>query len=184
MAEKQTNQATFTHLEIRQETPADFREVYALDTAAFGAESEAKLVDLLRTSMAFVPELALVATIGNKLVGHILFSKIKIADDEQHEWESLALAPVAVLPEYQRQGIGEKLIRTGLERAKALHFKSVIVLGHAQYYPKFGFEPADKWQIKAPFEVPAEVFMGLELVPDGLKNVHGTVIYPKAFEMV
>ena len=177
-------QPTPKHITLRQEIPSDFQEVYDIHAVAFGQENEAKLVDLLRASPAFVPELSLVATVGNTLVGHILFSKIKIVDAEQNEWESLALAPVAVHPEYQKQGIGGKLILAGLDKAKALNFKSVIVLGHAQYYPKFGFVPANMWNIKAPFDVPAEVFMGLELVPDGLKNVQGTVVYPKAFEAV
>jgi len=184
MAEQQMHQTTPKQIAIRQETPADFLGVYAIHAAAFGAENEAKLVDLLRESLDFIPELSLVATLENRLVGHILFSKIQIVDADQNQEESLALAPVAVCSEDQRQGIGGELIRAGLRRAKALHFKSVIVLGHARYYPKFGFEPAEKWRIKAPFEVPAEVFMALELVPDGLKNVHGTVVYPKEFEMV
>jgi putative acetyltransferase len=76
------------------------------------------------------------------------------------------------------------LINPGLDKARALHFKSVIVLGHAHYYPKFGFVPADKWQIKAPFDVPTPVFMGIELVENGLDNVSGTVEYPPAFAMV
>lgn len=124
------------------------------------------------------------ATIDNEIIEHILFSKIIIADDNHNKFESLVLAPMAVRPEFQQKGIGGLLIKTGLDRAKELQYKSVIVLGQERYYPKFGFVPADKWNIKAPFDVPANAFMGIELVTDGLKGISGTVKYPKAFEAV
>lgn len=171
-------------LKIRQENKNDIKDIYEINALAFGQENEAKLVDLLRNSGSFVPELSLVATIDNKIVGHILFTKIKIADEKQNEIESLALAPMAVKPEFQKNGIGGQLIRAGLDKARELNFKSVIVLGHKRYYPKFGFVPTSKWNIKSPFDVPAEAFMGIELIEDGLKNVSGTVIYPKEFDTV
>ncbi len=170
---------------IRQEIPEDFTEIYNVNLIAFGQENEAKLVDALRRNLTvFIPELSLVATDNNKIVGHILFTKIKIIDDIGNQNESLGLAPMAVRPEFQKGRIGGQLIRKGLHIAKDLGFKSVIVLGHDNYYPKFGFEPADKWNIKAPFDVPSNVFMALELEQDGLKNISGTVIYPKEFETV
>ncbi|MDX2045230.1 MAG: N-acetyltransferase [Chitinophagaceae bacterium] len=171
-------------LKIRQENKDDIKEIYEVTTLAFGQENEAKLVDLLRDGDSFVPELSLVATIDNKIVGHILFTKIKITDDKQNEFDSLALAPMAVKPDIQKKGIGGQLIRAGLDKARELNFKSVIVLGHEHYYPKFGFVPANKWNIKSPFDVPANVFMGLELMEGGLKNVSGTVKYPKEFDTV
>ena len=119
-----------------------------------------------------------------KCVGHVLFTKITIKDSNGNLHESLGLAPVVVRPEWQRTGIGGKLIRTGMEVAKGLGFKSIIVLGHDTYYPRFGFEPTIKWNVKAPFDVPANVFMAVELVADGLKDVTGTVIYPKEFDAV
>lgn len=169
---------------IRQETTEDRSAVYEINSIAFGQENEAKLVDLLRKSDAFIPALSLVAILDHKIVGHILFTKIKIIDNDHKEFDSLALAPMAVRPEYQQKGIGGQLIKTGLDKARELKYKSVIVLGHEHYYPKFGFVPADKWRIKAPFDVPKNVFMGLELLTDGLKGVSGTVKYPKEFEMV
>jgi putative acetyltransferase len=170
---------------IRTEHENDQAQVYQVISRAFGQEEEARLVDLLRESEAFVPELSLVAVAGEEMLGHILFTRIKIINERGKEVESLALAPLAVKPEYQNQGIGEKLINAGLERAKALNSRSVIVLGHAHYYPKFGFEPTIKWNIKAPFEkVAVDNYMGLELVENGLQNVSGTVQYPKEFEMV
>lgn len=171
-------------VEIRQETEADFSDVYKLNLSAFEQDTEAKLVELLRKSDAFIPSLSFVATVDNKIVGHILFTKIKIRNDKGNEYDSLALAPMAVKPELQRQGIGGQLVRYGLAKARELGHESVIVVGHEHYYPKFGFVPAGKWHIKAPFEVSANVFMGIELVKDGLKDITGTVKYPKEFEAV
>lgn len=169
---------------VRKETAEDYSAVFALNKEAFGEEGEAKLVDKLRQSSAFIPELSLVATFQNMVVGHILFTKIKIIADNGNENESLALAPMAVLPKYQKSGIGSQLIKAGLDKARELEFKFVIVLGHEKYYPKFGFEPASKWKITSPYEVPDNVFMAMELAEDGLKNVSGLVQYPKEFNEV
>jgi predicted N-acetyltransferase YhbS len=171
-------------VEIREEVVSGFPDVYDLNKASFGQESEPKLVELLRKSNAFIPELSLVATMNNKIVGHILFTKIKIKDDSGKEFESLALAPMAVRPELQKQGIGGKLILYGLNKATELGYKSVLVLGHEHYYPKFGFVPTERWKIKAPFDVPTNVFMGIELVENGLADVSGGVQYPKEFGLV
>lgn len=169
---------------IRQENKDDINVVFEVNKLAFGQDNEANLVELLRQSKAFIPELSLVATLDNKIVGHILFTKIQIVNDDKSETESLALAPMAVRPEFQNKGIGKQLIKHGLDKARELKHKSVIVLGHEHYYPKFGFVPADKWNIKSPYEVPTNVFMALELVTDGLKNTNGLVKYPKEFETV
>jgi predicted N-acetyltransferase YhbS len=173
------------YITIRQETKNDYLGVYELNNLAFGQENEARLVDALRKNIdVFIPELSLVAIIDDQIVGHLLFSKIKIENNNKNEFDSLALAPMAVRPEFQKKGIGGQLIKQGLDIATKLNFKSVIVLGHEHYYPKFGFVATEKWNIKSPFEVPTNVFMGLELVEDGLKNVSGTVKYPKEFETV
>ena len=146
---------------------------------AFNQENESMLIDKIRAGDSFIPELSLVAELEGEIVGHILFSKIKILGKD--EYESLALGPMAVVPKHQKQGIGGKLITTGLEIAKKLGFESVIVVGHKDYYPKFGFKRASLWGIKCPFEVPDEAFMAIELVENSLKNKAGTVQYPKEF---
>lgn len=169
-------------IRIRQEAQEDHRPVYALHEAAFGQRDEADLVDALRkNAAAFVPELSLVATQEERIVGHILFTRVQIRDDEGRLHPSLALAPMAVSPGSQKTGIGGQLIREGCARAKELGFGSVIVLGHAHYYPRYGFRPASTWKIRAPFAVAAEAFMALELVPAALDRVSGMVVYPPEF---
>lgn len=174
-----------SELIIRQETEADHSEVFNLIEAAFKNEEisdhkEHFLVDRLRKSKAFVPELSLVAELDNQLVGHILLTKLVIKS-EPGETQSLALAPVSVLPEFQHQGIGGKLIRKAHEVAQSLGFKSVLLLGHPEYYPRFGYQKASSYGIQFPFEAPDEACMALELHKDSLQLVSGTVRYPKEF---
>lgn len=169
---------------IRKEHSADVAAISAVNEEAFGRADEANLVDLLRNSSAFVPELSLVAELNGTIIGHVLFTKIKIIDSFNHHFESLALAPIAVRHSFQRQGIGAALIQAGLNKAREIGYLSVIVLGHETYYPKFGFQPASRWNIQPPFDVPDEAFMAVELVECGLKKVSGIVVYAKEFEAV
>jgi predicted N-acetyltransferase YhbS len=129
---------------------------------------------------AFVPELSLVAEAAGKVVGYILFTRIHI-QSEAGPVEALALAPVAVPPEFQHQGIGGRLILEGHRRALNLGFSAVLLLGHAGYYPRFGYRPACQFGIKLPFDVPDENCMALELRPEGLRGVHGEVLYSPPF---
>lgn len=170
---------------IRQETEKDYKLSETVVEKAFkniehSDHKEQFLVAKLRKSNAFIPELCLVAEINDEIVGHIMFTKLLIKEGENRH-ESLALAPVSVLPEYQNKGIGSKLILQGLKTSKEMGFKSVIVLGHDKYYPLFGFRTASKWGIKAPFDVPDESFMALELEDGSLGGVTGTVVYSKEF---
>ena len=166
-------------IRIRQEVKEDHKRVYEINKRAFGQENESKLIEKIRKGPNFVPELSLVAEKDNEIVGHILFSKIKIVGES--EFETLALAPMAVIPKLQKQGIGGKLIKKGIEKAIELGFDSIIVLGHKDYYPKFGFQQASKWGIKSPFEVPDEAFMAIELTEKALESRAGVVQYPQEF---
>lgn len=172
------------HLIIRQEKGTDFAAVRKVLTTAFEQEDEAGLVELLRMDQAFISELSLVAELDGKVIGYILFTKISIVAEDGITNESLALAPMAVLPAYQNKGVGVELVKAGLDAARKSGYTSVIVLGHHTYYPRFAFRPAAEWYINAPFNVPSDAFMALELVPGSLKEVRGTVVYAKPFNQV
>lgn len=172
-------------INIRQEKQTDYDAVFELIKRAFekiemSDHKEHFLVQRLRNSTSFVPQLSLVAEYENEIVGHILLTKIKIKND-QTEFQSLALAPVTVLPKYQKKGIGGMLIEQAHKKATELGFKSVILLGHADYYPRFGYKKASGFGVKLPSDVPDEYYMAIELVTDGLKEVNGMVEYPKEF---
>lgn len=169
-------------IKIRAEHKTDYQQVYKVHQKAFGQEEEGQIVEKIRKSDGFVPELSLVAEIDGAVVGHILFSKIHIETKHGNK-ESLSLAPMAVLPDFQKQGIGGKMIKAGIKKAGELGFDSIIVLGHPDYYPNFGFEKASKWKITCPFEVPDEAFMAMELKEGVLANSAGQVVYPPAFNI-
>jgi putative acetyltransferase len=170
-------------INIRHETINDYLGIKQVNDLAFGQPNEGLLVEKLRLNTNYIEKLSLVAEYNDRIIGHILFFPIKVQDDSKYH-DSLALAPMSVTPEFQNKGIGGQLICKGLEIAAQLGFKSVIVLGHKDYYPRYGFVPASKWRIKAPFELPDEVFMAMELEKDGLKEVSGVVEYPEEFEEV
>jgi predicted N-acetyltransferase YhbS len=168
---------------IRSELPEDYAAIKTLNDLAFGQPNEGTLVEKLRLNPYYIKELSLVAVVNSTVIGHILFFPIKIrSNSEAHA--SLALAPMAVLPDQQKKGIGGKLVRQGLKVAKQLGFKSVIVVGHKDYYPRFGFAPASKWRIRPPFDVPDASFLAISLRKDGLKSVSGVVEYPEEFNQV
>ena len=165
---------------IRQENKNDYEEVYnviktAFETAEHSDGNEQDLVVALRKSDNFIPELSLVAVIDNKIVGYILFTKIKIGKQEE-----LALAPLGVLPEYQKQGIGRTLIQEGNKKAKELGYHYSVVLGSDKYYPKFGYVSAKEYGIVAPFDVPDENFMAIKLNDTDIE-INGIVQYAKEF---
>ena len=138
------------------------------------------LVERLRRSEAFVPELSLVAESDHKIIGHILMTKIEIVTPDKVT-TSLGLASVSVLPECQGQGVGGALIHEAHKRAAGLGYGSSVLLRHKNYYPRFGYKKAIDFGIEFPFKVPHEFCMVIELLPDGLKDVHGIVKYPKPF---
>ncbi|MCB0622436.1 MAG: N-acetyltransferase [Saprospiraceae bacterium] len=167
-------------LYIRTETAADLPAVAAVVEQAFQQKDEAVLVDRLRRHPAYLPALSLVAEADGQVVGHLLFTPAEIQDGGKSV-PTLCLAPMSVAPGFQKKGVGKELIRTGLQKARELGFRSVIVLGHSDYYPKFGFRRADRWNIRCPFPAPPEAFMALELVEGGLDGVAGEVVYLEPF---
>lgn len=167
-------------IEVREEKLQDHEDISTILQKAFGGEDEVKLVSRIRESRHFVPELSLVALHNRRdPVGYILFSEITIST-EKEKLTSLALAPVAVVPELQGEGVGSMLIKDGMMRATSLGYRHVVVLGHQDYYPRFGFVPASEQNISGPFDA-GEAFMVKELKKDALKDVSGEVIYPNAF---
>jgi putative acetyltransferase len=167
---------------IRPELDRDIVAIRVLNTLAFKREKEAKLVEAIRASEFFVPELSLVA-VTNEVIGHILFSIISI-ETSNRSVPTLGLAPMAVRPEYQNQGVGSALVREGLKKCEELGFEHVVVLGHPNFYPKFGFRPAKTKGIEPPFQVPDEVFMVYEIKSGSLNDINGKVKYPPAFDVV
>lgn len=166
---------------IRQEESKDNRDVFNLIKSAFSDlkisdHDEQDLVERLRLSDAFIPELSLVAELDGNVIGHILFTKIKVGD-----MVVLTLAPLAVLPSMQGKGVGTALMIEGHRIACDLGFDAVIVVGHEDYYPRVGYVPASDYGINMPFDVPDESFMVLDLSDNGLEHLYGVVEFPLEF---
>jgi len=161
---------------IRPETPADHEAIRQVNRLAFGQDAEARLVDALRDG-GFM-RASLVAEVEGQVVGHILFSDLPIIA-EHGTIPALALAPMAVLPRFQRQGIGTRLVEEGLRVFRQQGHKIVVVLGHPHFYPRFGFSAILAQRLASPYS--GEAFMALELVSGALDGVAGTVVYPPPF---
>ncbi|MBO2454651.1 N-acetyltransferase [Actinomadura barringtoniae] len=160
----------------RTETGRDIAAVHAVNAAAFEQPAEAELVDALRTDPAWLPGLSWVAEEpGGRVIGYALLTRCHV-----DEAEALALAPVAVLPGFQKRGVGDAVVRAALDAARDQGERLAVVLGHPDYYPRFGFERASGLGIKAAFEYPDEALMALVL--DGASTAPaGTVRYAAPF---
>ena len=163
---------------IRPERAGDHAAIRRVNTAAFEGTAEADLVDRLCDQAD--PYVGLVATLGEALVGHVAFSPVTLAPSRR-TLDVRGLAPMAVLPEHQRRGIGSALVRAGLAACRRDGCVAVVVLGHPGYYPRFGFEPADSYGVTSEYDAPREAFMLLELVPGGLRGAGGLARYHPAF---
>ena len=166
---------------IRPEQPADYEAITHLVTAAFRQPVEATLIHRLRAAGDHVPGLCLVAEQDGSLLGHIFYSRGWV-ETATGQWPILVLAPLAVRPDRQRQGIGQALIQASLTRARQAGYRAVSVLGDPAYYPRTGFQPAGKWGIEAPFSAPPEAFMAQELQPGALTGYAGRLQYAPAFD--
>lgn len=168
-------------MKLRPETESDYAAIATVVTQAFGQANEAQLIDRIRSSDRYCPSLAIVAELEGAIVGHILFSYVDLVSEESRS--ILSLAPVAVQPALQKQGIGSALVQAGLTVADSLGEALIVVLGHPQFYPRFGFKPSVEYAIESPFPVPDAAFM---VKP--LQHFHtayrGRVVYPPAFNNV
>lgn len=165
---------------IRQETERDYKAVYklvkeAFETAEHADGNEQDLVEALRKSSAFVPELSLVAEIEGELAGHIMFSRAVVGKDAV-----LVLAPLSVVPKFQKQGVGTALMRKAHEIAKRLDYSYSVVLGSENYYPRVGYLPAVQFGIQTPPGIPSENFMAIKLQEDA-PALCGSIVYAPEF---
>lgn len=173
---------------IRRELPADRERVLAIHERAFGRSGEARLVERLRDCAR--PQISLVAEIaeieGTTVVGHVFFSPVEVVDvnGEREHRSAIALGPIAVDPRRQRQGVGSRLCRGGLEVCLAIGEPVVFVLGHASYYPRFGFEPARPRGLHYKSAEFDPAFFVAELEPGSLDGLEGEVVYLAEFDEV
>jgi putative acetyltransferase len=168
-------------MQIRSEQPSDYQGISETILQAFEQDNEARLVQEIRKSDRYVPNLSLVAEVSGVIVGHILFSYIDLVNDLTDR--VLSLAPLAVKSQFQNQGVGSALVREGLARADAMGESMAIVLGHPQFYHRFGFKLSISYEIESPFPVPEDFFMVKTL--SSYQNYQpGIVVYPIAFSGV
>ena len=165
---------------IRQEQPDDIAAVRAVNESAFDQPTEATIVDSIRA--ACPDSVSLVAVEGNRIVGHILFSPVFVSGGNGSV-QAMGLGPMAVAPERQRQGIGSLLVQAGIDAMRKQNCPFVIVLGHPEYYPRFGFVPASRHGLFCQWEgVPDEAFMVLILDEAAIGGVSGTIRFRDEFD--
>jgi len=166
-------------VQIRPEISDDHDSIRRVNQLAFGGVVEARLVDALREGSHFT--VSLVAVLQGEIIGHILFSPVSIEMTDGRT-EILSLAPMAVLPEYQRNGVGTALVEAGIKACRDTAYQSVVVLGHPEFYRRFDFSPVLTQSLKTPFGE-GDAWMALELVPRSFQGIVGTVVYPPPFRM-
>ena len=164
-------------LDIREERPEDIPSIRDVNNRAFGQQQEGNIVDALRSNGAV--SLSLVATLDGRVVGHILYSPASVS-----EVAGAALGPMGVLPEHQRQGIGSELVEAGNRHLKNAGCPFIIVLGHAAFYPRFGFRPGNTRGIRCEWDVADDVFMLLVLDEQRMQGVSGLAKYRDEFSTV
>lgn len=167
-------------LVVRDAVAQDLDAIKALHRRAFGGGGEAALVDELHASDAAL--VSLVALAGRDVVGHVLFSEVRV--EPAAACLVAGLAPMAVSPLCQRSGVGSRIGAEGLVRCRERGVAAVVVLGHRDYYPRFGFRPASEYGLASTYDAPADAFMALELEPGSLRSVSGLVHYHPSFDAV
>ena len=164
---------------IRNEMEADYDQVYEVNLQAFNSEAEPLIVTKLRSSPNVI---SLVALVDSQIVGHIIFSPIKVETGFGiNSSDVVALGPMSVSPKFQNIKIGSKLVRRGIEECKSKKYKLVVVLGHPNFYPKFGFIEAQPKGITCQWDVSSEAWMLIELIEGITQEIKGKAIYDNAF---
>jgi putative acetyltransferase len=166
-----------TSIEIRDESAADLDAIREVNRQAFGQDLEGRIVDALREAGAV--SLSLVAVVDDTIVGHILFSPLTVGT-----LMGTGLGPMAVLPSDQRQGVGSRLVEHGLQRLRALGCPFVVVLGHPQFYPRFGFQPAGAYGLTCEWDVDPDAFMVAVLDPQIAAGLRGRAHYRPEFSTI
>ncbi len=169
-------------IKVRPESGADIKAIDVVHLSAFGGDEEVNLVSALRGTAGFEPGLSLVAEFHDRIVGHILMTKVRLQRDHGGR-EILALAPMAVVPSQSHRGIGSELVQSALQAAQQADYPAVAVVGHPEFYRRFGFEPASKWQLRCNLPAPPEAVLALELDSGALEG-GGNIIYPTQFSCV
>jgi putative acetyltransferase len=164
---------------VRPETPDDVRAIDVVHISAFGGEAEAQLVSALRDSATYNRELSLVAELGGRIVGHLLLSRVPLRRDGE-EKIVLALGPMSVVPSQSHRGIGSELIQAGIQLAREKGYGAIVVMGHPEYYKRFGFVSARERQVSCNLPAPEEALTVMEVV-DGNLEGGGHVEYPEPF---
>lgn len=166
---------------VRHETSEDYKAVRQINELVFEQPGESRLVEGLRNQD--IETISLVATIDNQIIGHIFFSPVTI-EDSKDDFKAMGLAPMAVLPEFQKQGIGSKLVREGIQASKNARYQLIFVLGHPEYYPRFGFSEAMPLGFQCEYEAPSKAWMVLELEKDALSSNGGLVRFNSEFKKI
>ena len=171
-----------TTIQVRQETPEDFRAIDVVHLSAFEGDDEVGLVNSLRASSGYISDLSLVAEFNGRIVGHVLLTKVRLLQGKDST-DILALAPMAVVPSQSHRGIGSELIQAVVEKANKLGHKGIVVVGHPEFYQRFGFKSAAKWGLETNLSVSNDLVTAMEL-EDKCFEDGGNVIYPALFDCV
>lgn len=169
------------NLKFRPGKKEEYQQILVLHSRVFGRENEARMWQEIIGHETFIPELSLVAETDGRIVGHILFTDVKVMDGENIVHKSLVLALLGVDPKFQGKGLGSELVKFGLVEAQKQGFRSAIVLGPPAFFDKFGFKVCSEYDIRAPFDVEEDFFMVTELQKNGLATLAGIVLYPEPF---